>query len=145
MRRRERWRRRKFRKQNCFAASRCPRFAAQFGRLAQLVRAPASHAGGRRFESASVHHGVFVRCGAVQYTTTPESDVCFEADISGTPRRIVNRSSIVRYKLSHLFNMTKKLVRSDVADLPLRVDLGKIREKSPYLDRIEIVWVSATN
>ena len=26
------------------------------GRLARLVRAPASHAGGRRFESASVHH-----------------------------------------------------------------------------------------
>ena len=26
------------------------------GRLAQLVRAPASHAGGRRFESVSVHH-----------------------------------------------------------------------------------------
>ena len=27
-----------------------------FGRLAQLVRAPASHAGGRRFESYSDHH-----------------------------------------------------------------------------------------
>ena len=26
------------------------------GGLAQLVRAPASHAGGRRFESAIVHH-----------------------------------------------------------------------------------------
>jgi hypothetical protein len=30
--------------------------ASEFGRLAQLVRAPASHAGGPRFESASVHH-----------------------------------------------------------------------------------------
>jgi len=28
----------------------------RLGRLAQLVRAPASHAGGLRFESASVHH-----------------------------------------------------------------------------------------
>jgi hypothetical protein len=28
------------------------------GRLAQLVRAPASHAGGRRFESYTAHHGI---------------------------------------------------------------------------------------
>ena len=27
-----------------------------YGRLAQLVRAPALHAGGRRFESCTAHH-----------------------------------------------------------------------------------------
>src|SRR5689334_641551 len=31
-------------------------FSSDFGRLAQLVRAPASHAGGRRFESYTAHH-----------------------------------------------------------------------------------------
>ena len=30
--------------------------ATDFGRVAQLVRAPASHAGGRRFESCRAHH-----------------------------------------------------------------------------------------
>ena len=29
---------------------------APFGRVAQLVRAPASHAGGHRFESCRAHH-----------------------------------------------------------------------------------------
>src|SRR5207302_1843778 len=33
-----------------------PDVTAICGRLAQLVRAPASHAGGRRFESYTAHH-----------------------------------------------------------------------------------------
>ncbi len=31
----------------------------QFGRVAQLVRAPASHAGGHRFESCRAHHAIY--------------------------------------------------------------------------------------
>ena len=41
---------RKFRK--CFRIER----SSHAGRVAQLVRAPASHAGGRRFESCRAHH-----------------------------------------------------------------------------------------
>ncbi len=42
--------------------------AAEYGRIAQLVRAPASHAGGQRFESVYAHHskahtGYCSRCG----------------------------------------------------------------------------------
>src|ERR1700693_3887225 len=35
------------------------------GRLAQLVRAPALQAGGRRFESCTAHHNPFVRSGDI--------------------------------------------------------------------------------
>src|ERR1039458_9517578 len=41
----------------------CRRSPAIFGRVAQLVRAPASHAGGHRFESCRAHH-LFSRASA---------------------------------------------------------------------------------
>src|SRR5690349_15113035 len=54
--------------------------ARQFGRLAQLVRAPALQAGGRRFESCTAHHsspyafGLSAMChrtpeGSLKYST----------------------------------------------------------------------------
>ena len=40
-----------------------------YGRLAQLVRAPALQAGGHRFESYIAHHLLFCRNGAIGSAT----------------------------------------------------------------------------
>src|SRR5437868_5433554 len=46
-----------------------PHLAQSFGRLAQLVRARASHARGQRFESSSAHHPQPATTSAVPATT----------------------------------------------------------------------------